>query len=147
MSEFLSRKDPAFCDLTGALQVRYRELRMDGVGAVVKHAAIVTPEEENKLWESKVLGVHTPLALVGAVFFYVGKAFCIRGQEQRQLKKSQFKCFYDPDCYTYIGNGSKNHSGVNFKEDNKIVFVYSCPEAQPRCLVYLLDTYFAKFTH
>ena len=41
---------------------------MDGVGAVVKHAAIVTPEE-NRLWESEVLGVHTPLALVRAVFF------------------------------------------------------------------------------
>ena len=41
---------------------------MDGVGAVVKHAAIVTPEEENRLWESKVLDVHTPLTLVLAVF-------------------------------------------------------------------------------
>ena len=78
--------------------------------------------------------------------FYVGKAFCIRGgQEQGQLKRSQFKRSYDPDCYTYIENGFKNHSGVNFRENNKIVPVYSCPEAQPRCLVYLLDTYFEKF--
>lgn len=48
---------------------------MDGVGAVVKHAAIVTLEEENRLWESKVLGVHTPLALVRVVFIYVSKSF------------------------------------------------------------------------
>lgn len=72
---FMSRKDPAFCDLTGTLQVRYRELRMDGVGAVVKHASIVTPEEEDMLWESKVIGVHTPLALVHAVFFTSVKPF------------------------------------------------------------------------
>ena len=119
---FMSRNDPAFRELTGAVQVHYKELRTDGVGAVVKHAPIVTSEEESMLWDSKVLGVHTPLALVRAVFFYVGKAFCIRGgQEQRQLKRSQFKRSYDPDCYTYVENGSKNHSGVNFRENNKIV--------------------------
>ena len=75
----------------------------------------MTSEEESMLWDSKVLGVHTPFALVRAVFFYIGKAFCIRGgQEQRQLKRSQFKRSYDPDCYTYVENGLKNHSGVNF---------------------------------
>ena len=36
---------------------------------------------------------------------------------------------------------------MNVKEYyNKIVPVYSCPEAQPCCLVYLLGTYFAEFT-
>ena len=34
---------------------------------------------------------------------------------------------------------------MNAREGNKIVPVYSCDEARPRCLVYLLDTYFAKF--
>ena len=119
---------------------------MEGVGAVVNHVAVVTPEEENKLWESKVIGVHTPLALVRAVFFYVGKVFCIRGgQEQRHLKRSQFKRSYNPDCYTYVENGSKNHTGVNVRDGNKVVPVYSCPETKPHCLVYLLDTYFETF--
>ena len=56
-------RDPCFRELTGAIQVRYRELRETGVGAVVKHAALVTPDEENMLWESKVIGDHSPLAL------------------------------------------------------------------------------------
>ena len=143
---FMNRKDACFRDLTGAVQVRYRELRTAGVGAVVKHAPVITPEEENMLWESRVIGVHTPLALLRAIFFYVGKTFCVRGgEEQRRLKRSQFKRSYNPDCYTYVENGSKNHSGVNFREENKVVPVFSCPEAQPRCLVYLLDTYFEKF--
>ena len=30
---FMSRKDPSFRDLTGAIQVRYRQLRSEGVGA------------------------------------------------------------------------------------------------------------------
>ena len=46
------------------------------------------------------------------VFYYVGKAFCIRGgQEQRDLKPSQFLREYSPDRYTYEENGSKNHTG------------------------------------
>ena len=70
------------------------------VGAVVNYAAIITPEEEHQLWSSKVLGVHNPLTLLRAVFFYVGKTFCIRGgEEQRGLKHSQFQ------RYTYVENG------------------------------------------
>ena len=35
----------------------------------------------------------------------------------------------------YIKNGSKNRTGVNVHEDNKVVPVFACPKAQPRCLV------------
>ena len=81
----------------------------------------------------------------GEVFFYVGKAFCLRGgQEQRDFKISQFVRSTDPDCYTYVENGSKNQSGVNTKETNKVVPVYVSPSTRPRCLVYLLDLYLSK---
>ena len=142
---FMNRKDSNFCDLNGAIQVRFRELREKGVGAEVKHASVVLPEEEDMLWASKVIGNHCPLALQRAVFFYVGKSFCLRGgEEQRRLKHSQFKRSFDPDCYTYIENGSKNYTGVNAVE-NKVVPVYATPESKPRCLVFLLDKYFDKF--
>lgn len=143
---FMNRKDPMFKELSGALQVRYRELREAGVGAVVKHAAVVSSEEEDALWVSKVIGDHAPLALQRAVFFYVGKTFCLRGgEEQRRLKPSQFIRSSNPDCYTYVENGSKNKSGLNLKEKNKVVPVYGNASARPRCLVYLLDKYFSKF--
>ena len=143
---FMNRKDPNFRELTGALQVRFRELREEGIGAQVNHAPVVTPEEEEMLWGSKVIGDHTPLTLQRAVFVYVGKAFWFRGgEEQRKLKRSQFHRSLDPDCYKYIENGSKNITGVNPTENNKIVPVYAQPDAQPRCLVYLLDKYFDKF--
>lgn len=61
---FMDRKDPHFRDLTGAIQVRYREQRTEEVHAIVKHAAVVTPEEEALLCNSKVLGMHSPLALI-----------------------------------------------------------------------------------
>ena len=57
-----------FLILTGALEVRYRELRQEGVGTVVKHAAVVTSDEEDMLWQSKVIGKHLPGSLQRAVF-------------------------------------------------------------------------------
>ena len=71
----MSRKDPGFQDLNGALQVRYRELRQFGVEVVIKHVAVVSSEEEDTLCASKVIGDHDPLALQRAVIFYVGKTF------------------------------------------------------------------------
>ena len=52
---FMNRRDPCFRDLTGSLQVKYRELREKGVGASVKHAQVVLPEEEEKFWHTRCL--------------------------------------------------------------------------------------------
>ena len=138
---FMNRKDPQFRELTGAIQVKFRELREQGVGAVVKHASIVTPAEESFLGERQVIGDHSPVALQRAVFFTLA-VFCLRGgEEQRSLKPSQFVRTTNPDCFTYVENG-KNHSGVNQKQSNKVVPVYACPAQRPRCLV---DLCFSKF--
>ena len=67
---FMNRKDSTFKELNSVLQVRYRELH---VGAIVKHAAVVSPDGEQALWDSKVVGDHDPLAPQRAMFFYVGK--------------------------------------------------------------------------
>ena len=100
---FMDRKDPSFRDLTGAMQVGFCDLRVKGVGSHVKYAPVVTPDEEDKFWEVKVLGVDSPVALQRAVFYYVGKVFCLRGrEEQRGLKPSQFVRSTNRDCYTYI---------------------------------------------
>ena len=72
---FMDRKNHRFRDVTGALQVRYRQLRKEGVGTVVKRAAVVTAEEEDALWKSKVIGEGSPLALQRAIFFYIGSMF------------------------------------------------------------------------
>ena len=61
-------KDPRFKELNGAIQVRSRQLCESGVGAGVKHTALVREQEEHALWESKVIGDHNPVALQRAVF-------------------------------------------------------------------------------
>ena len=114
---FLDKKDPRFRDLRGACDNVSRKLREEGVGADVKHAAIFTPEEEEKLWNTGSIGIQSPKALVRAVFFYVGKSLCLRGgQEQRCLSPSQFRREFEPDRYVYIENGSKNYPGVFGRE-------------------------------
>ena len=66
---------------------------------VVKHAAIVTTTEEDMSWKPAVLGVGDPLQVQRAVFYYVSKVLCSKvGQEQRDLKVSQFVCSSNPDC-------------------------------------------------
>ena len=113
---FMNRK-ATFKELNGALQVRYRELRKAGVGAVVKHAAVVSPDEEQALWDSKVVDDHDPLALQRAVFFFVGKTFCLSGgQEQHGLKPSQFIRSLNPDCYTNVENGSKRKTSLGLNQ-------------------------------
>ena len=114
----------------------------------MKHTEIITPEEEELLLNSGVMGIYSPRALVHAVFYFVGKAFCLRGgAEQRCLKPSQFVREYNPDRYTYTENRSKNHRGGfgTLHNSNKVVTVYSTGGDLLRDVLWLLDRYFSKF--
>ena len=143
--DFLSKKDYRFRELRGTMERTFSDLRKKGVGAEVKRTPIITKEEEDQLWKTKVLGKDTPKQLLNTVFFYVGKVFCLRGGvEQRGLKVSQFQRRYSPDHYVYVENGSKNNSCANLKVQNKVVPVYSNPECESRCVVSLLDKYILK---
>ena len=124
----MDKSDSRFFELSGVCESVSRQLRKDGVGASVKHAAIITPEEEDLLLDKGVMGIYAPKPLVRAVFFYVGKAFCLQGgTEQRALKPSQFERGYNPDRYTYTEDGSKNHQGGfgTLHDSNKDITVYS----------------------
>ncbi len=114
--KFLNKAETCFREIRGTCDSVYRDLRSKGIGAEVRHAPLITPEEEEKLWVSGVLSIKDPKALQRAVFFYIGKCFCIPcGQEQRNLGPSNFKWIAkpndDPHCVVYIEHGSKNRSG------------------------------------
>ena len=145
--KFLDRKDPRFRDIHGTCESIYRQLHQQGVGTEVRHAAIITAEEEEALWISGVIGCTTPKNLQRAVFFYIGKRFCIRGgEEQRRLGPSQFIRTTEPDCFTYVEHGSKNRNAgpQQLSLENKEVPCPATPEDTPKCLVFLLDFYLAK---
>ena len=61
---FMDKSDCCFSKLSGVCESVSRQLRKDGVGASVKHAAIITPEEEDILLDKGVMGIYAPKPLV-----------------------------------------------------------------------------------
>ena len=49
----------------------------------MKHAEVITKEEEDQLWREGVMNTTTPVGLQNAAFFVVGKMFCLRGARTR----------------------------------------------------------------
>ena len=106
---FLDKKDVRFQQLHHSLDVHFNNLHSSGIGRQVNHAEVISKQEENKLWESGVLGDSDPKSLQNAVFYTVGKMLCLRGGvEHRSLKLSQFQQKSQPDHYVYVENVSKN---------------------------------------
>ena len=70
---FLDQKDGAFKKLHGTMDTHFRSLRQQGVGAKIKHAKIISSEDEDLMWERGVMGITSPVALLQAVFYYNGK--------------------------------------------------------------------------
>ena len=69
--------------------IHTHKLHSEGVGRHVKHAETISVDEENQLWDRGVLNTTTPRGLQNAVFYVIGKMFCLRGgQEHRALKLS-----------------------------------------------------------
>ena len=146
---FLDKKDNRFKKLHGTLDSHFHHLHSTSMGREVKHARVLTKEGEDKLLKSGVLGTTSPKALQNAVFYTVGKVFSLRsGVEMRHFGTSQIKRFKNPERYVYVytENVSKTNSGTfrQLSVPNKVVPVYSCPEAGERCAVYLLNLYLSK---
>ena len=146
LPKFLDWSNPLFRPIHGACDFIFHELHSKGVGVYVRHTPIISNEEEQKLWELGILGVDSSKSLEQTVFYYIGKRYCIRGGEERQLGPSNFVRSYHRDCFTYIEHGSKNYSGrtKDFRYENKKVPCPALFEERPSCLVYLLDLYLTK---
>ena len=134
-----------FRDFRGTMETTYQDLHKEGIGVEIKHAPIISGDEEVILWERQILGCHSPTALVRAVFFLNGKNFCLRGgKEHRDLKFSQLQ--RENDHWKYTEHGSKNFRGglADLRRENKVVRQFVCPTAGDRCHVRLLDLYVSK---
>ena len=90
--EFNLFTDQEFKPLKNLCDSLFKRLHSKGIGASLKATAVLSTDDEQKLWDANVLNLETPLGLLRAVFFYKGKNFCLRGgAEQRNLKLSQFQ--------------------------------------------------------
>jgi len=144
---FLDKKECRFKDLQGTLDAHFHHLHSTGIGREIKHARVLTKDDEDKLWRTGVMGTKTPKALQNAVFYTVGKMFSLcGGDEMRSLKISQIQRHTNPDRYVYIELLSKTSNGT-FKKlhvANKTAPLFACPEAGERCPLHILDLYLSK---
>ena len=107
-------KDRGFSDFRSSLMKR---LQSAGIGSVKKRAEPLTMEEEEQLWEKKILGDHSPKALLNTMMFMNGLYFALRsGVEHRQLRHypSQIQLIENPGERAYLiyrEDTSKNHPG------------------------------------
>ena len=155
--------DVRFCDpncreykeLHQSLDRRCKDLQSKNTG-IKRKSEILSHSEEALLWDTGVMGVDNPSALLNAVFFYNGLNFAISsGAEHRHLKISQltFKdAIPDPNvqgrlvsCVEYARDSSKRQYGgqLQLNVANKVV-QYACPELGERCHVSLLKLYLSK---
>ena len=65
----MEKSDCCFSELSGVCESVSRQLRKDG--ASVKHAAIITPEEEDLLLDKGVMGIYAPKPLVRAACVFL----------------------------------------------------------------------------
>ena len=115
---------------------------MRGIGAESRQTEAFSKTEEEKLWDSGVLGSNNPNSLLRDVFYLNGRNFCLRGgEEQRNLRISQFKRLQNPDRYVYTENASKNRTGglKQISVKNKSVPIWES-------LSCILDTYLGKLS-
>lgn len=141
-------KDSEFAGFRRTLDGEMKRLRAAGHGAKCKQAEPLTISEENRLWESGLLGDHSPQVLLdGTMLFLCGIHFALRsGQEHRTLKLTQFE-LVKPDggapYLIYFENYSKNNSGglTSRKVQPKSVTHHSNQQNPARCLVNLFQKY------
>ena len=78
------KADMRFRDLHMTLDTVCVALRKEGIGADVKHAAVISLEHEELMWKKGAIGVDSPASLLRATFYTVGLHFCLRGGQEHR---------------------------------------------------------------
>ena len=110
-------KDASFADFRASLDAEMKRLQSNGIGSKRKQAEPLTLEEEEELWNKKILGDHNPHALLNTMIFMMGLYFALRsGDEHCQLRHSpcQIQLIEKPGERPYLlytEDRSKNNPG------------------------------------
>ena len=81
-----------------------KKLKSEGIGNTKRQAEPISLEDEEQLWTTGQLGMHTPQALLDTIFYLIGVSFGLRGgQEHRQLR-------WNPPKITVVAvSGERKH--------------------------------------
>ena len=81
--EILAKEDVRFCNFHGTMESIFQQLYKKGVGAVVKHTFAINDEEGSHIWQSGIIGDHSPTR---ADFYLNGINFSLRGGKEHRDK-------------------------------------------------------------
>ena len=73
---FLDKKDQRYRVLHKSLDSLFRQLITENIRTNLRHAEVFTKSDEDKLWETGILGTDSPKSLMNAVFYRVMKINC-----------------------------------------------------------------------
>lgn len=100
--------DPRFTRSRAALDARMKEVTSAGVGIMRKKADVLSVEDERTMWKKGALGTATGSQMMNTVFFYIGKLFGLRLDEQESLTFGQVTREMDGDGWYIRYRGGKN---------------------------------------
>ena len=94
-------KDKMFTNCRKVLNGKAIELREKGMGKRKNKSDALTIDEEEQLWQLKVLGENNPKSLNYTIFYLLSQQFGTRGcQEHHQLRVEDLKFVHDPSGIT-----------------------------------------------
>ena len=103
-----------FASFQQTLDAEMKRLKSAALGAKPKQAEPLSEEDEEKLWQAKVIGVHSSQALLNTIIYMNGVYFALRsGAEHRQLrhKPCHIQVMDVEGDRPYLEHVSKNHPG------------------------------------
>ncbi|XP_070548200.1 transcriptional regulator QRICH1-like [Ptychodera flava] len=120
-----------------------------GIGIHRRQAQIISVDEENVLWDRKLLGDHTPQSLLDSQIYLFGLHFALRGGiEHRNLrhKNSQIQLKIDISGKKYLEYredvSKSNQGGLSSRKiRQKVTRAYENAHNPERCIVRLYERY------
>ena len=110
------------------------DLHREGIGAERKSAGVITPEDEDKMWEDGALGLSPPKVLQHTVFFYMRLQFLLRGvQEQHMLVPAQLVHVREPHDMAVYHSKVYYRYTIYFQEQPASFQRYQPPEHSRPC--------------
>jgi len=80
--EYFDKRSKDFASFRRIQDSEHHQLHVKGVGAAIKYYEVLSLEDEDQLWRSGTIGLHSPITLLTAVFIYNGKNFYLRGRKE-----------------------------------------------------------------
>ena len=141
-------KDKRFDSCRKVLNGKAIKLREKGMGKRKNKSELLTSDEEEKLWQLKVLGGKGPKSLNYTIFYLISQQFGTRGyQEHHQLRIEDLKFVHDPSGSTiYVqwveGLTKTRQGGLNKTEQRLAQKMF--PHEGSRCPVKFLELLISK---